>query len=81
MEAKLPEITLGETACRKLKDIYFKDEKWPDCYKKVAEKFTELRCIGRNFYGYETELEIIKELARYSEKDILEAFDEKDCSI
>lgn len=81
MEAKYPEITLGETVCRKLKDIYFKDQAWPDCYKEVAEKFTELRHIVKKFYGYETTLEICKELIKYSDEDIIEAFSTKECSI
>jgi len=39
MEAKYPEIVLGEALCIKIKNIYFDDKKWVDCHNEVAAKF------------------------------------------
>lgn len=74
MDAKYPEINLGSTICTKLKQIYFPDEYWAKCYKHVAQKFSELKRIMNKFYTEKTELEILRELQRYSEADIKEAF-------
>lgn len=74
-EAKLHEIILGETVCEKLKALYFEKTPWQDCYKAVARKFSELKVIARKFYVDKTELEMLKELSRYTAKDIEDAFD------
>ena len=79
MEAKLPEITLGETVCRKLKDIYFSEMPWISCYRDVAIKLTELKRLAKAFYADKNDLEVLKELIKYSDTDIVEAFNNKDC--
>ena len=79
MEAKLPEITLGETVCRKLKDIYFNDDLWIDSYRGVAIKLSELKRIAKDFYVDKNDVEALKELIKYSDTDIVEAFNNKDC--
>jgi hypothetical protein len=73
-------IILGEPICEKLKLIYFPDKKWPKCYKDVAKKFSHLKAITRKFYSYDikssdNELEMLRKLIKYSEQDIIEAFD------
>jgi hypothetical protein len=70
MEAKLPEITLGETICEKLKNIYFHDESWISCYKKVAYKFSELKKIAKRFYSDKSNIEVLREICKFSENDI-----------
>lgn len=74
MDAKLPDITLGETVCIMLKRMYFPDTPWQECYKDVANKFSELKAVMRKFYTGKTDLEILHEIRRYSEDDISEAF-------
>ncbi len=71
-EAKFPEITFGESVCEKLKNVYFIERKWPDCYKDVGRKFTELKSIAREFYAGQDELAVLRELAKYSEQDLKE---------
>ena len=61
---------LGAPICIKLKNIYFSEIKWPDCYKEVANKFTQIKRIARKLYADKEELAMLKELARYSQDDI-----------
>ncbi len=74
MEARYQEITIGEQICKKLKDIHFNDVPWSECYKDVAEKFSALKVIARKFYANKDELEMLKELAKYSIMDIKEMY-------
>ena len=74
MDAKYPEITLGETVTGMIRNVYHHDDEWPACYKQVADKFTELKKIMRKFYTDKSDLEILKELIRYSQDDIKDAF-------
>lgn len=74
MEAKYSEITLGATICEKLKDIYFPDKKWPDCHNDIVTKFGELKRIMRKFYTDKSDLDILKELIKYDNKDIEDIF-------
>lgn len=73
MEAKIPEVILGETVCVKLKSIYHANEPWPDCHQAIADKFSSLKVIVRPFYPT-SELDMLKELSKYTENDIIEAF-------
>ena len=75
MEAKYPEITLDETVCIKIKQIYFNEKKWPDCYRDVANKFTLFKKIMRKIYPYKDILEILKSVQRFDTHDIQEVFD------
>lgn len=74
IEPRYPEINLGATICEKLKVIYFSETPWPQCYKDVAKKFTELKIIMRKFYADRSELYMLKELAQYSSQDLEECF-------
>lgn len=74
MEAKYLEITLGQAICEKLRAIYFSNISWPDCYKDVASKFTELKQRMRKFYTDKHDLDILKELIKYDTMDIEEVF-------
>jgi len=74
VEAKYPEITLGESICEKLKIIFFPDKRWQQCYKDVAIKFTALKEIAKKFYTDKDILAILIELNKYSTQDIQEAF-------
>lgn len=73
MEAKLPEITLAETICEKLKQIYFHNVPWSECYKQVELKFTKLKLLARKVYGNKTERDMLSELTKYSMEDIKDA--------
>lgn len=66
--------------CEKLKNIYFNDIHWSDCYKNVAVKFTELKEKARKFYVEKQEIEILKELCKYNEQDLIDMMSHtKDC--
>lgn len=67
-------VTLGETVCAKLRDIYFANIPWIDCHTDVAARFTHLKIIARNFYTDKSEHEMLIELNKYSQQDILDAF-------
>jgi hypothetical protein len=81
----LPEITLGEQICIKIKNIYYRDICWSKCYRDVSNKFDQLKRVARKFYSVEhktarfyankEELEMLKKLSRYSEEAIKDAFD------
>jgi hypothetical protein len=66
--------------CEKLKVIYFKDLPWVDCYKTIAQRFTELKKIARKFYYDKNEIEILKELNKYTHNAIKDAFEMAECS-
>jgi hypothetical protein len=77
-EAKYPEVTLSEYICSKIKNIYFADKIWPECYRQVANKFTEFKVIVRKFYGGYTRddnIELLKRVRHFAENDIKEAFE------
>jgi hypothetical protein len=75
MEAKYPEITLGESVCSKIKQIYFSEEKSPDCHRKVADKFTLFKKIMRKIYPDSDNVEILQSVARFDTLEIQEIFD------
>jgi len=75
MEAKHPEITLGEPICQKLREIYYPEFAWIDCYKLIAIRFSKLKNIAKNFYCDKNERYILSELTRYSEQDIKDVLD------
>ena len=72
MEAKLPEITLGEYICETLKRIYCPETCWGECHKDIAQRFTELKNKARKFYVDKSEIEILQELCRYRADNIEE---------
>ena len=66
----MPEITLGEPVCDKLKIIYFPDTTWQACYKDVAKRFSELNIKMSKFYPDKSSVDILQELTRFSVNDI-----------
>ena len=76
MEAKYPEITLGEPICIQLKQMYFPETPWPECYRQIADRLTELKKIARKFYVGKDNCEILKEIIKYSDDDIREMFED-----
>lgn len=75
MEAKIVEITLGETICEKLKILFFDADSWPDCYKHIADKFTKLKRCARHFYAGHSDVDILRELIKYNTSDLEEIMD------
>jgi len=57
-----------------LKDIYFSEKPWVECYRDVAIKLTDLKRLAKAFYVDMNDLETLKELIKYSNEDILEVF-------
>src|ERR1700681_3121592 len=79
MEVISPEITLGESICAKIKQIYFADSSWSDCSQHVSSKFTLFRRIMKKIYPEKEICEILKSVQRFDTMDIQEVFDmEKD---
>lgn len=74
----ISEVNLGAPVCEKLRNIYFKDIPWVKCCRDVADKFTELKAVARKFWPDKSSLEIVQELYKFSESDIMDALD-KDC--
>lgn len=72
-EAITIQINLGSPICEKIKQIYYPNEPWIDCYKKISAKFTQLKKIAKNFYTDKDEKQILMELGKYTSDDI------KDC--
>jgi len=75
MDAKYEEIMLGVPICIKLRDIYFRDVPWADCYKQVSERFSALKSVALKFYADKTGIEVLKELILYNHQDIMDVFD------
>lgn len=61
--------------CIKLKDIYFNDKKWAECYRDVGYKLSELKAIAKKFYVELGDIEIMMELSKYSKNDIQDAIE------
>lgn len=74
MESAHHEIALGTPICEKLYEIYFYESKWPDCYRDVARKYSDLKSIAKKFYVGKDRYWIAKELIGYTNQDIIEAF-------
>ena len=72
MDAIYPEINLGESICRRIKQAYYPHVAWPECYQQVAKDFTELKKIARKFFSTEDEQGMLKQLTRFQEEDIAE---------
>jgi hypothetical protein len=68
-------INLGVPICQKLKEIYFPDETWFLSYRRLADKFSQLKQIARKFYNDNTETEILQHLGKYSVDDIKDLFE------
>lgn len=74
------EVNLGGIVCAKLKNIYFPEKAWIDCYKLVANKFTHLKQTMRKFYPEKDNITLINELITYTNQDIEDAFMTEDVS-
>jgi hypothetical protein len=70
MESKLQEITLGETVCEKLRSIYHPSVPWVECHNSVSQRYGALKAKARKLYVDKSEIEVLMELAKYSEADI-----------
>jgi hypothetical protein len=68
------EIEIGSRICSKLKRIYFIDEPWVKSRDKVAIKFSTLKSKMKEFYSHLSAINILKELDKYSDKDLIECF-------
>lgn len=74
--ARLEQITLGEFICSKIKDIYFNEEPWsPILSDKVANKFTQLKCITRNLYKDKSEIDLLKHLCKFDRQSFVDCFE------
>ncbi len=74
-EAKLPDITLGETLCERLKAIYYPNVVWIDCYGLVAKKFTLIKVIAKTFYPDANANELLRHLIKFSDSDVQDMLD------
>jgi hypothetical protein len=63
---------LGSNICSMLRDIYFRDKPWAECYKDVSMKFTYLKTAARKFYANNDETEMLSFLSQYSREDLRE---------
>ena len=72
-EAKLPEITLGESICTKLKQIYHLNQPWAQLKHSIPAKLVRLKQTMRTAYPDWDEAMRLRELARFTEQDIREA--------
>lgn len=70
----VPDVNLGAPICRRLKDMFFKDESWGRVAMDVAQKFTALKAKTREAYPQLNQQEFLRELQKYSEQDIVDVF-------
>lgn len=61
--------------CEKLKTIYYPHKPWIECYKDVATKFTALKKVIRKYYPDQPDVEVVRNLNKYSVEDIKEAIE------
>lgn len=60
--------------CKKIKNMFFKDKKWQECYRDVANKFTQMKKICRPCYPNLSENQFLETISKYSDADILDVF-------
>lgn len=71
------QVELGATPCYLIKNIYYPDKAWIDCYKEVANQFTTLKKIIRKKAPLLEELEILRMVSRFTLIDITEILEEE----
>ena len=69
-------VALSEPICIKIKQLYFPDTSWFECYRKVAAKFTEVKRKARKCLPQMNEKEMLKELRNFSTTDIEDMMDD-----
>lgn len=69
-------VALSEPICIKIKQLYFPDTAWSECYRKVATKFTEVKRKARTMLVGMNEKEMLKELRNFSTTDIEDMMDD-----
>ena len=69
---KYTAIELGSPICSKLKQIYYPNHKWADCYKQVGSLFNTIKKNARKFYVDKTDDEISKDLIKYTNDNLIE---------
>jgi hypothetical protein len=70
----MEEINLGQSACSKIRNIYFSDKKWVECHNEVAKKFTLFKKILGKMQPDREIVEILKEVHHFDTLDIQEVF-------
>ena len=69
-------VNLGERICITIKQLYFADTPWNECYRKVGDKFTEVKRKARKCLPQMNEKEMLKELRNFSTTDIEDMMDD-----
>lgn len=68
------EIELGSRICSKLKRIYFDGLPWVKVVNDISIKFKELKDNMKGFYSGLNEMDMLKELDKYSDMDLKDCF-------
>lgn len=69
-------VAFSEPICIKIKQLYFPDTTWFECYRRVATKFTDVKRKARKMLVGKTEEEMLKELRNFSTTDIEDMMDD-----
>lgn len=69
-------VNLGEQVCVTIKQLYFQDMAWNACYRKVGDKFTEVKRKARQCLPQMNEKEMLTELRNFSTTDIEDMMDD-----
>ncbi len=75
MEAKYPEITIGEAICDRLRHIYHNGTPWADCHADITRMFHAICSTAARFYADRSKADALKELLLYNDTDIMEILD------
>lgn len=71
----MPEITLGEEICDRLRRIYHPSAEKAQSYKAIAKLYSEIRRVAKIYYPELTDVERLKQIRGWSDNDIQEALD------
>lgn len=69
-------MNLGEQVCVTIKHLYFPSTPWFECYRKVGDKFTEVKKKARKYLSQMSEKDMLKELRNFSTTDIKDMMDD-----
>ncbi len=65
-------VNIGTQICERLKQIYFSDKPWAASHARISKGFSLLKQKARIYYPEMSELEMLKQISKYCDREIKE---------
>lgn len=63
-------VFIGERVCLRIKNIYFKDTPWFDCYRRVSKGFDKIRKNAKKFFICDNLEQVLIKVSNLPDEDI-----------